>query len=525
MDYQVLATRGHGGYRQYRIPALGVTPSGRVIAIYDARVDLDDLPGPVDLVIRTSDDNGDTWSPQKVFLASHEVSGYGDASIIIDPTVGEKGRIIVFCQASNLASFFESSLGNDVNDPTIVHISLSISDDDGETWSHQIVTHQVKDGKTHGIFASSGMGGRIPAGPNEGRLIHSFVLRRDAQLLGALAYSDDHGVTWQLGAEIPNGNESGVACLPDGSILFHSRSTPYRLSGTSHDGGITLSSLEPHKQLPDPSDNGSLCVLKTGDVICTHNHDHDLRRRTVAKLSNDGGKTWPKAIVLEPESSAYSTACELANGQVAVLFERFGYTEMVFCRFSVDEMLATSDVLPLEVDANQIEFQVAFRYVRPGRDQTKLKALSGSVKRHIPKVDMSVFRASERKEIGPNTGSASGDPIFTKLEFDEILGPVSPGLHLGDELRFSGRLQNLCTETLYDIHVSHPCEEGGIKESKLVSGQKIKFMDLRYVVTEKDLENGFVSLTFHWSATNPVKGQLSGSITHKISTKTGLALS
>lgn len=524
MDFQVLATRGQGGYRQYRIPAMAVTPTGRVIAIYDARADLDDLPGPVDLVIRTSDDNGDTWSAQKVFLASQEVSGFGDASIIIDPTVGDKGRIIVFCQASHLASFFESSLGTDINDPTIVHISLSISDDDGESWSHQIVTHQVKDDKTQGIFASSGMGGRIPSGPHAGRLIHSFVLRRDAQLLGALAYSDDHGVTWQLGAEIPGGNESGVACLPDGSILFHSRSTPYRLSGTSHDGGLTLSSLEPHKQLPDPSDNGSLCVLKSGDVVCTHNHDHDLRRRTVAKLSTDGGKSWPKAIVLEPESSAYSTACELSNGQVAVLFERFGYTEMVFCRFSVDEMQPTSEILPLEVDQNQIEFKVAFRYVRPGRNPEKLRQLSGAVKRHIPKVDMTVFRASERKEIGPNTGSASGDPIFTKAEFEEILGPVSPGLHVGDELRFSGRLHNLSTETLYDIYISHPCEEGVLKESNLVSGQKIRFMDLRYVVTEKDLENGFVSLAFQWSAINPVKGQLSGSTTHKISTKTGLAL-
>ncbi len=60
MDYQVLATRGVGGYRQYRIPALGVTPSGKIIAIFDGRADLDDLPGPVDLIIRTSVDNGDT---------------------------------------------------------------------------------------------------------------------------------------------------------------------------------------------------------------------------------------------------------------------------------------------------------------------------------------------------------------------------------------------------------------------------------------------------------------------------------
>jgi sialidase-1 len=524
MDFQVLATRGNGGYRQYRIPAMAVTPSGRVIAIYDARVDLDDLPGPVDLVIRTSDDNGETWSPQKIFLESHEVSGYGDASIIIDPTVGEKGRIIVFCQASHLASFFESSLGSDLNDPTIVHISRSISDDDGETWSHEIITEQVKDGKTHGIFASSGMGGRIPAGPHAGRLIHSFVLRRGAELLGALAYSDDHGITWKLGAEIPKGNESGVACLLDGSILFHSRSTPYRLSGTSHDGGLTLSSLQPHQQLPDPSDNGSLCVLNTGAVIATHNHDHDLRRRTVAKLSEDGGSTWDKAIVLEKESSAYSTACQLADGRVGVLFERYGYTEMVFSRFDLTELKPNTEVLPIEFEDNQIEFQVAFRYVRPGRNQEKLEKLSGSIKRHIPKVDMSVFRSSERKEIGPNSGSASGDPIFTKEEFDEILGPVSPGLHLGDELRFSGRLQNHSSFALTNLLIAHECEEGLIEEAELAPGEKMKFMDLRYRVTERDLEKGHVSLVFRWSGEHASSDAVSGEIIHRISTKTGLAI-
>ncbi len=518
MDFQTLATRGHGGYRQYRIPAMAVTPSGRIITIYDARVDLDDLPGPVDLVIRTSDDNGDTWSPQEVFLASHNVSGYGDASIIIDPAVGAKGRIIVLCQASHLASFFESSLGSDLNDPTIVHISLSISDDDGATWSHQIITDQVKDSRTEGIFASSGMGGRITNGPHAGRLIHSFVLRRGVELLGALAYSDDHGLTWRLGAEIPGGNESGVVCLNDGSILFHSRSTPYRLSGTSLDGGLTLSSLQPHPQLPDPSDNGSLCALDSGEVICTHNHDTDLRRRTVAKLSSDGGRTWPRAIVLEPESSAYSTACQLADGRVGVLFERNAYTEIVFCRFGLNEMGFTSEILQVEVDETEVEFQVAFRYVRPGRNKHRLDELTNTLTRRIPKVEMSAFRASERKEIGPNSGSASGDPIFTKAEFDEILGPITPGLHVGDELRFSGRLQNHSKVHISDVLITHPCQEESIRAICVAAGDKVKFMDLRYTVTQKDVEKGSISLYFNWSGQHEVLGDISGQVHHNMLT-------
>lgn len=520
MDFRVLATRGVGEYRQYRIPAMAVTPSGKIIAIYDARVDLDDLPGPIDLVICTSTDNGNTWSPHKVFLSGQGITGYGDASIIIDPTVGECGRILVFCQRSELASFFESSLGSDVNDPTIVHISLSISDDDGITWRHKVITDQVKDTVTHGIFASSGMGGRIPSGPHEGRLIHSFVLRRGEELFGALAFSDDLGETWRLGAEIPKGNESAVACLEDGTVLFHSRSTPYRLSGISRDGGATIESLSPHDQLPDPSDNGSLCVLRSGTVLCTHNHDHDLRRRTVAKLSTDGGATWPEAVIIESDSSAYSTSCELADGRIGVLFERWAYTEMVFCRFSLEEFQPSEEVLMPEVNDDGIGFHVVFRYIRPGRNLDTLQEIEGATKRHVPPVDMSVFRASERKEIGPLGGSASGDPIFTKKELDAILGPVFQGLHIGDELRFSGRLINQSDGELKDIEISHFAAEKAMIHKQLAPGEKYTFMDLRYVVTKEDVNRGQIQAHFTWRADS---GK-SGVVSYVISTDSGLRI-
>lgn len=524
MDSQVLATRGFGGYRQYRIPAMAVTPSGRVIVIYDARADLDDLPGPVDLVLRTSDDNGDSWSAQELFLESSGVSGYGDASILIDPTFGTHGRIIVFCQASHLASFFESSLGSEVNNPKIVHVHRSISDDNGESWKHEIITGQVKSADVEGIFASSGMGGVISAGPYKGRLIHSFVLRRSQELLGALAYSDDHGITWALGAEIPGGNESAVACLDDGSVLVHSRARPFRLSGRSFDGGLSLSSLSSDMELPDPSDNGSLSTLKSGDVLCTHNHDQDLRRRTVAKISSDRGRTWPSAVVIEEESSGYSTSCELANGRIAIFFERFGYSEMVFCRLDLEDFIATEQAVPEQLDEYEIDFKVILRYVRPGREEKTLNRISASTKNRIPLIDMTHFNASERKEIGPSNGSASGDPIFTKAEFDQILGPVNPGLHPGDELRFSGRIKNQSPFTLENLSFKHPCSGNEIRDQSISPQEKLTFMDLRYVLTQADIDQSFLILVFHWRAQLESRGLVTGELIHRISTSTGLPI-
>lgn len=498
MEFKVLAIRGVGGYRQYRIPAMAVTPSGRIITLYDGRPDFDDLPSPVDVVMRYSDDNGATWSEQTILRKHFDISGYGDASIIIDPHVGEHGRILVFCQLTHVAGFFESVLGTEENNPLISHINLSQSDDDGKTWTHRIITSQLKDGQTPGIFATSGAGTVLTSG----RLIQTFVLRRGTELLGAIGYSDDHGDTWRLGAEIPGGNESAAIETTDGNLLVHSRSRPYRLTAISRDGGSTIEDLHPDKALSDPSDNGSLAKLSDGSIICTHNHDQDLRRNTVIKRSFDNGKTWPEAVLLEKESSAYSTAYELRDGSIGVLFERNGYSEMVFARVGLEEFKPTSEVLP---KIEGIDFTVELRNIRPIKPDNY-----GDInQRRVPKVDMSVFGSSVRKEVGSVGGNASNEPLYTTEELDHLLGPVTPGLHLGDELRFSGRLHNAGKKVLDKVSIEFSFDEEVILQSELGLDQSIVFLDKRYRVVQADLDRGYLALDFHWLAASGESGSQS----------------
>lgn len=61
-----LATRGSGGYLQYRIPALAVSREGTLLAAYDGHPNLDDLPNPIDLLLRRTKDSGRTWGAQRV---------------------------------------------------------------------------------------------------------------------------------------------------------------------------------------------------------------------------------------------------------------------------------------------------------------------------------------------------------------------------------------------------------------------------------------------------------------------------
>ena len=494
MEEQVLAVRGVGGYRQYRIPAMAATPTGRIIAIYDARADFDDLPGPVDLVIRTSDDNGASWSKQEVFRQHEGVSGFGDASIVIDPSYGKQGRIIVLYQWTRIAGFFESTSGTGLNDPLIAHIARSISDDDGVTWRHDVITDQLKDASTLGIFATSGMGGRISSGEFAGRLLQTFVLRNKSELLAAIGYSDDHGENWKLGARIVGGNETAIAGLNDGSVLIHSRATPHRISGRSIDGGVSLTVLEPDLGLPDPSDNGSLCVLKNGDVICTHNHDLDLRRNTVMKRSTDGGKTWSSGICIEANSSAYSTACELADGNIGVLYERNAYQEIVFAKFSKSDFLPIDTVINQTDHSTDIEFTVVPRYIRPGRNQEVEAQLTNAP--IVPQVDMNIFNIKERKEVGPAGGTTSGDSLFTTEELDKILGPIKPGLHEGDEVRFSARISNQLSCPVANLKITDRSGEEIHVIDTVAAASKECVLDIRQKVTSNDVSAGYASFDF-----------------------------
>ncbi len=327
----------------FRIPALAVTKAGTLLAAYDARPTMADVPSPIKLVIRRSTDGGATWGARTVVRADTAPYGFGDPSFVVDQ---ETGRVYLFHVASVRQGFFGSATGNRDDDPNVLQVDVSASDDDGITWRHRRLTSLVKDAAWGGLFATSGLGIQLRHGPYAGRLVQQFVIRLRGATYAASLVSDDHGGTWRMGALVgPGVDENKVVELGDGTVQLNSRAKPFRLIAESRDGGLTYGPLREDRQLIDPANNAAIvrvdAIARKGSpdrLLFSNTADATDRRRLTVRLSCDGGRTWPMSRVLVEGPAAYSTLAMLPGGDIGVLFERGAFEAISFLRMPVSSI-------------------------------------------------------------------------------------------------------------------------------------------------------------------------------------------
>lgn len=329
-----------------RIPALTQSADGTLIAVFDARDDMDDLPAHMTVVMRRSLDGGLTWGPLQTLRGDRTWSA-GDPSLLTDR---DSGRLHCFCTGSAGKGFASSGAGNDPDDPDITQAEHLFSDDDGLTWHHRRITAEVKDPAWAGMFASSGTGLqlRTPGTGFEGRLLQSYVARVDGEVYAVATWSDDGGESWNHGEPVgPGADENKLAELSDGRVLLNTRAAGgRRLQAVSEDGGATFTEFEAVDEHIDPANNGAVVRVfpdaATDDpaarvLALSNSADPDMRRRLTLRLSFDDGATWPASFLLDEEASAYSTIVPLAGepGTLGLLYEREGYATISYRRIDV----------------------------------------------------------------------------------------------------------------------------------------------------------------------------------------------
>ncbi|MFD8692248.1 exo-alpha-sialidase [Streptomyces sp. NPDC059651] len=329
------------GSPYYRIPALTTSVKGTVLAAYDARPTLGDLPSNIGVTLRRSTDGGTTWQAQQVVRKDAAPQGYGDPSLLVDRTTG---RIFLFYAAGVNQGFFGSATGNDESDPNVLQADYSYSDDDGLTWTHRRITKQIKNPAWGGMFAASGEGIQLRNGAHKGRLIQQYAIRNNGANYAVSAYSDDHGATWRTGAPVgPGGDENKTVELNDGTIMLNNRSAPYRTIAYSTDGGVTYTPFVQDIELPDPANNASV-MRYAPDVPASNpqsswllfsNTEATSRKNLTVKMSCDNGKTWPIRKVVDAGAAAYSTLTRLPDGRLGLLYERGNYEHITYSSFDL----------------------------------------------------------------------------------------------------------------------------------------------------------------------------------------------
>ncbi|MGW7660698.1 exo-alpha-sialidase [Streptomyces sp. NPDC054756] len=343
---QDIATAGTGS-PYYRIPALTRTTRGTLIAAYDARPSLADLPSNIGVVIRRSTDDGATWQPQQVVRRDAAPKGNGDPSLLVDRTTG---RIFLFYSSTVNQGYFGSATGNDENDPNVQQTDYSYSDDDGLTWTHERITAEIKNPAWGGMFAASGEGIQLRHGTHAGRLVQQYAVRHNGGNYAVSVYSDDHGATWRTGNLVgPGADENKTVELSDGRLMLNSRSAPYRKVAHSSDGGVTYTAFQQDTELPDPANNGSVARFAP-NVPASHPRSSWLmfsntattsgRSNLTVRISCDNGQNWPFRKTVEAGSAAYSTLTPLgdgtgANPRVGLLWERDDYRHITYSGFDL----------------------------------------------------------------------------------------------------------------------------------------------------------------------------------------------
>jgi sialidase-1 len=236
---------------------------------------------------------------------------------------------------------------------------IAVTKDNGDTWIHQrmiILPNKASlRGSTHG--ASPGI--ILKHGPKQGRLIAParYATKPDEDIdtlqnhhYNCTIFSDNDGKTWHTSGPVQVGTGEGcLAELSDGRIYYNSRA--YFLDGKrriawSYDGGETFGDFGEDKSLLEPRGGCSAGMagyhgtLSGGkDMIVFSNPASNKRERLTARLSYDGGKTWPVSKVIHEGPAAYSSIALSKEGRIFVLYENgddHPYERISFAMFNLE---------------------------------------------------------------------------------------------------------------------------------------------------------------------------------------------
>ena len=364
--------------KPYRIPAIATASNNTVLAFSDYRPCSNDIGyGEVDIVLRRSYDNGETWS-DAVCIADGQGGnqnvfnvGFGDAAVVADR---ESGKVLVMAVAGKQVYSYGSADSHN-------SMAKIVSNDNGENWEDPVdVTAQF-----------FGEGSLLPDAYTmffgSGRILQSRVYKKEGakyyRIYGALlvkhanndytgdanfvVYSDDFGDSWNiLGGSVAGGmccnggNEPKVEELPDGSIVLSSRKyngryfNVFTYTDKATGAGSWGSAVASHGQTGGISFGGNATNGEIYKVKAIRESDGKICDVMLQSIPTGGGRSnvsvyfkemsyaetyapttfaqnWTKGLEVSAMGSAYSTMTLQADGNFGFFYEEEPGDQWAYC--------------------------------------------------------------------------------------------------------------------------------------------------------------------------------------------------
>ncbi len=370
----------------YRIPAITTTKQGRLIAVADRRYCGFDIGfGRIDIVARTSKDNGRTWSADTVIQRGSGTDGaddcgYGDAAIVADR---QSKRIL--CMSVTGSTPYIKGTREKPN-----RIARWYSNNGGKSWTRaDDVTEQFYDllPHTRTMFIGSGriVQSRVVRKDRYYRLYCSVLTRTqmDDQDVACnyVLYSDDFGQTWAVlggttldGHDSPcvGGDEPKTEELPNGDVILSSRKwygryfNVFRFNNirTDQEAGtwgqcVASHDVEGGIRVGANTCNGEIMLVDAVEAATNRHAKLMLQSLPLGEGRRDVGfwykeivpngiysprafaAHWTPGMTVSKTTSAYSTMAQQRDGRIAFFYEeredRNGY-DMVYRPLTISEI-------------------------------------------------------------------------------------------------------------------------------------------------------------------------------------------
>lgn len=346
MDHQHQPTidlweRGTGEHHTYRIPALALSMSGTILAFCEGRRDGGGDAGQIDMLLRRSLDGGRSWEPTQIVTAEPGFTN-GNPAPVVDRRTGTV--VLLFCRNPSDKDETEICAGRAART-----VWVTRSTDEGVSWSDpEEITASTKAADWTWYATGPGHGVQLESG----RLVipcdHAVGVHMDRwqdPFRSHVILSDDGGLTWEVGGVLPEGtNESTIAQLHDGRLHFNVRNharTGRRGYAFSYDDGATFDALRWHRDLIEPTCQGSVVATPPGALLLSH-PTSDKRENLTIRCSQDGGDTWSRGVVVTAGPAAYSDLVITGDGVVLCLYETGGkklYESLRLASFAMHKLV------------------------------------------------------------------------------------------------------------------------------------------------------------------------------------------